>query len=164
MDLHNNFYNDEEKTLATLPDKLRETAIEKFMSYIVYELQKLLLHSEDDETLHSTRKFLEDIAYNWVNVQPYTSSLSGGLRREEEIISFIEILGIFNDKCIHVTLLQTYCDDATEHDKMVLQKIMHTWKIQKQELKQIIYDWLDLIKAGTGKKANALTSIDTGHS
>ena len=108
-------------------------------------MQKLLLHS-DDETLHSIRKLLEDIVYNWASVQPYFVPLSAGLSRGEEIESFIEMLGTFRDKCIDVTLLQTYYEDSTEHDAIVLQNIIHAWNTQKQELRQIIFDLLDLIQ------------------
>jgi hypothetical protein len=163
IDLHHNFYVDEDEIMATLPGNLGETSIEKFMDYTVHELQKLVIHPEDDETLYSMCRFLEDLFYNWTYVQSLANSLLAGLCQEQEIKSFIEILEIFNDKCIDITLLQTYRDDATERDEILLQKIIHTWKIQKQELKQIIYDWLDLIKAASSVKVNTKTSVTAGH-
>lgn len=146
MDLHNNFYNDEEKITEELPDKLRKASIKKFMQYIIYELQKKLSRLDDDETLHSIRKFLEDIFYNWTYVQHYTASIPPGLSQEAEIKTFIEILSVFRDECIAVTLLQTYYNDsAKDEEKIVLEKIIHTWKIQKQDLKKIICSKLELI-------------------
>ena len=161
MDFHNNFYNDEDKIIKGLPDKLRKTSVKKFVHYIAYELQKLLVHS-DDETLHSIRKLLEDIVYNWASVQPYFVPLSAGLCREEEIGSLIEMLGFFRDKCIDVTLLQTYYEDSPEHDEIVLQNIIHAWNTQKQELRQIIFDWLDLIQLRP-RKVKKLSFIGTDH-
>lgn len=159
MNYHNNFQNDEDQIMSVLPDKLRKGSIKKFVDYILYELQKLLIHS-DDETLHSTRKLLEDIFYNWATVQPYFVSRSACLSREERIESLIEMLAAFRDKCIDVILLQTYYDDSAGYDKPILQKIIHVWNIQKQELREIIYEWLDLIKLRP-RKEKRLTSIDT---
>ena len=161
MDFHNNFYNDEDHIISVLPDKLRKGSIEKFARDIIYKLQKLLIHS-DDETLDSTRKLLEDTAYNWASVQAHFVSRSACLSSEEGIESLIEMLAAFRDKCIDVILLQTYYDDSADNDKMILQKIIHTWKIQKQELRQIIYEWLDLIQLRL-RKEKRLTSIDTGN-
>jgi hypothetical protein len=161
MDFHNNFYNDEDKIIEGLPDKLRKSSIKKFVHHIADELQKLLVHSAD-ETLHSIRKLLEDIVYNWASVQPYFIPLSAGLSREEEIESLIEMLGTFRDKCIDVTLLQTYYEDSPEHGEIVLQNIIHTWKVQKQELRQIIFDWLDLIQLRPGN-IQGVTLLATGH-
>jgi len=161
MDFHNNFHNDEDHIISALPDKLRKGSIKKFVEYIVYELRKLLIHS-DDETLHGTRKLLEDIVYNWAVVQPYFVSRSACLSSEEGIESLIEMLAAFRDKCIDVILLQTYYDDLTDHDKIILQKIIYIWNLQKQELREIIYEWLDLIQLRP-RKEKRLTSIYTGN-
>jgi hypothetical protein len=161
MDFHNNFYNDEDKILAGLPHKLRKTSVKKFVHYIAYELRKSLQHS-DDETLHSIRKLLEDLVFNWASVQPYFVPLSAGLSRKDQIESLIEMIGIFRDKCIEVTLLQTYYEDLPEHDKIVLQNIIHGWNIQKQELGQIIFDWLDLIELRP-RKVKELSFTGTDH-
>jgi CHAD domain-containing protein len=139
MDLHNNFYNDEEKIISELPDKLRKASIKKFVQNTVYELQKQLISLEDDETLHNIRKLLKNILYNWVYVKPYIISYSPVLSGEEEIETLTEMLGTFSDKCVGIVLLQTYYNDLTEEEeKIMLQKIEDTWKIEKLELKEKI--------------------------
>jgi len=146
IDFHNNFYNDEEKITSELPDKLRKQSIKKFIQYMVYELHNKLIRLNDDETLHSIRKLLKDILYNWTYVQPYIAPLSPGLSQEEEIGSFIEMLGVFCDKYIGLTLIQKYNNDSAEdEEKIVLEEIIHTWSTEKQELKEIICSKLELL-------------------
>ncbi|HEY8690378.1 MAG TPA: CHAD domain-containing protein [Chitinophagaceae bacterium] len=146
IDFHNNFYNDEEKITSELPDKLRKQSIKKFIQYMVYELHNKLIRLNDDETLHSIRKLLKDILYNWTYVQPYIAPLSPGLSQEEEIGSFIEMLGVFCDKCMGLTLIQKYNNDSAEdEEKIVLEEIIHTWSTEKQELKEIICSKLELL-------------------
>ncbi len=146
IDFHNNFYNDEEKITSELPDKLTKQSIKKFIQYMVYEVHKKLIRLNDDETLHSIRKLLKDILYNWTYVQPYIAPLSPGLSQEEEIVSFIEMLGVFRDKCMGLTLIQKYNNDsADDEEKIVLEEIIHTWSTEKQELRQIICSKLELL-------------------
>ena len=147
----NNFYNDEDEILAALPDKLTKESIKKFIHYTTNELHNLSIAPEGDQLLHHLRKCLEDIIYNWPFVQPYYISVSAHLPDREEVESLIAILGSFTDKCIDIKLIQTYQDDSTKNDELVLQKIIHTWKIQKREIKQIMYDWLDLILSRQNK-------------
>ena len=144
---HNNFYDDdEEKITSHLPDKLRKQSIKKFIQYMVYELHNKLIRLNDDETLHSIRKLLKDILYNWTYVQPYIAPLSPGLSQEKEIGSFIEMLGVFCDKYIGLTLIQKYNNDSAEdEEKIVLEEIIHTWNTEKQELKEIICSKLELL-------------------
>ena len=146
IDFHNNFPNDEEKITSELPDKLRKQSIKKFIQYMVYELHNKLIRLNDDETLHSIRKLLKDILYNWTYVQHYIAPLSSGLSQEEEIGSFIEMLGAFCDKCSGLTLIQKYNNDSAEdEEKIVLEKIIQTWSTEKQELKEIICSKLELL-------------------
>ena len=146
IDSHNNFYDDEEKITSELPDKLRKQSIKKFIQYMVYELHNKLIRLNDDETLHSIRKLLKDILYNWTYVQHYIAPLSPGLSQEEEIGSFIVMLGTFCDKCSGLTLIQNYNNDSAEdEEKIVLEKIIYTWSTEKQELKEIICCKLELL-------------------
>ena len=146
IDFHNNFYNDEEKITSELPDKLTKQSIKKFIQYMVYEVHKKLIRLNDDETLHSIRKLLKDILYNWTYVQPYIAPLSPGLSQEEEIGSFIEMLVVFCDKCMGLTLIQKYNNDSgDDEEKIVLEEIIQTWSTEKQELRKIICSKLELL-------------------
>lgn len=146
MDPDNNFYNDEEKIKVLLPDKLRNNSIKKFIQYILYELQKLLTRLEDDEALHSIRKYLKDIVYNWPFIQEDIALLPAGLSNEEEARSCAEILGYFRDKCIALVLLQTYFNDSLENEeKKILQQMEQDWMREKNKLRQKIYAMLEII-------------------
>ena len=146
MDPDNNFYNDEEKIKVLLPDKLRNNSIKKFIQYILHELHKLLTRLEDDEALHSIRKYLKDIVYNWPFIQEDITLLPAGLSNEEEARSCAETLGHFRDKCIALVLLQTYFNDSLENEeKKILQQMEQDWMAEKQELRQKIYVMLEII-------------------
>ena len=146
IDAHNNFLDDEEKLLSELPYRLRKSSIKKFIKYIVYEIQVMLIRLHNDEALHSIRKFLKDLLYNWEYVKSYIVKLSPGINHEKEIRSLIEILGDFRDKCIDLTLLKTYVTDTClDKDKPVLGKLILSWEIEKESLKQIIRTSLELI-------------------
>lgn len=163
MDQENNFYNDEKEILSGLPYKLSKKSIKKFLQFILYELQNLLTRLDDDEALHSIRKFLKDVLYNWTFIQQYITYLPAGLSNEEEARSFIEILGHFRDKCITLVLLQTYYNDSLENEeKKILQQIEHEWKREKQELRQIIFTKIDLIHL-VANKVKVVTLIDSGY-
>lgn len=143
---HNNFLNDGDKIISELPAKLKKSSIKKFIKYIIYEVQVLLIRLDDDETIHSIRKFLKDLLYNWPYVKYYMVDLSPGLHREEDIREFIEMLGGFRDKCIDLTFLQTYyADSCPEKDKPVLKKVIYEWNIEKENIKKTIRVKLELI-------------------
>lgn len=145
VEVHRNFSMDEEKILVKLPAKLKRRSIKKFVEYINYELQILLMRF-DDEKLHSIRKLLEDILYNWKYLQPYTGIFPVGLSHKEEISSMLDSLLDFKDKCVANTLLDTYYNDAeSDEEKIVLTNIMQFCKNKKGDLKQEICSKLELI-------------------
>jgi CHAD domain-containing protein len=129
---HNNFLDDVEKMVSQLPGKLRKSSIKKFIKYVVYEIQVLLIRLNNDEALHSIRKFLKNHLYNWKFVQPYMVKLSPGFNHEEEIRTIIEMLGNFRNKCIDPTLLKTYCDACQDKDKPVLQNLSISGRFKKK--------------------------------
>ncbi len=144
MGVHNNFLNDKEKIISGLPCKLKKVSIRNFIQYIVYELKTNLIRLNDDETFHSIRKLLKDILYNFAYIHPYIAPIY--LSQKKEIESLTEMLGKLQDRCIAITLLQTYYNDLQEgEEKMIIQKIANTYTIKKRELKQIICSKLELI-------------------
>lgn len=163
MDPDNNFYNDEEKIKVLLPDKLKNNSVKKFIQYILYQLQKSLTRLEDDETLHSIRKYLKDIVYNWPFIQEDIGLLPVGLSNEEDVRSCTEILGHFRDKCIALVLLQTYFNDSLKNEeKNILQQMERDWLREKNELRQKFYARLEKLQL-TSDKFNEITSIDTSY-
>lgn len=92
----------------------------------------LLIRLNNDEALHSIRKFLKNHLYNWKFVQPYMVKLSPGFNQEEEIRTIIEMLGNFRNKCIDLTLLKTYCDACQDKDKPVLQNLSISGRFKKK--------------------------------
>ncbi|KAA9041105.1 CHAD domain-containing protein [Ginsengibacter hankyongi] len=151
MNSDNNFYNDEEIMLSELPDKITKSSIKKLLQYTFYELNVLVKHQDDDEVLHSIRKFLQDVAYNLPAIHYFSISVPEALGQEKNILSCIEQLEIFRDKCIDLVLLKTYYDDSfTVDEKKFLQKIEHQWQKEKQELKIKIYSCLKTLQLTQG--------------
>ena len=147
MDIDNNFLNDEERILNELPEKLTKESIKKFLDYIFYEITPLLTRSDEDEVLLSIRKFLQDIFYNWPYIKRYISVYPSSLWLDEKRNECLTLLGAFRDKCIDVTLLQTYSYDLGESEEnKQLDEIEKIWKNEKQELRKINFDELALIK------------------
>jgi len=140
-----NFYGDEEKIMRKLPGKLRKASVRKFLRNKMNELASLIKDLPDDDILHSIRKLLKDILYNWVFIKHDSKLLPSVFSEEEKIKSFTEMLGLFLDKRVGINLLETYCKDCEENGLFVekeineLQEIEGRWKREKQELGQIIY-------------------------
>lgn len=161
MNSDNNFYNDEEIMLSEFPNKLTKGSIKKLLQYTFYELSVLLKHLEDDEVLHSIRKSLQDIAYNLPVIQYYAIIIPAGLGNDKNILSCIELLEIFRDRCIDLVLLKTYYDDSfTTEEKKVLQQIENKWQKEKQEIRKKIYSCLKSIQL-TPEKVNSVTFSET---
>jgi CHAD domain-containing protein len=163
MNPDNNFFNDEKQIIESVPDKLRKKSARKFIQYILFELEKLINRLDGDEALHSMRKLLKDVLYNWIFINEFTDSLPIGLSKEEETRSFIEMLGHFRDKCIALVLLQTYYTDSMgNEEKKILQQIEHDWELEKRDLRKIIYDKLSLVQLLPKKFQTANLILDTG--
>ena len=151
MNLDNNFHSDEEIMLSELPKKITKSSVKKLLQYSFYELDILLKHQDDDEVLHSIRKFLQDVAYNLPVIHYYSISVPEALGEEKNILSCIEQLEIFRDKCIDLVLLKTYFDESFAMDeKKLLQEIEHQWQGEKQDLRKKIYDCLKSLQLTHG--------------
>jgi CHAD domain-containing protein len=143
--LEDNFYSDEKKIIKQLPGKLSKASIKKFLQNKMDELAYLIKELPDDDVLHSIRKLLKDLLYNWVLIKQYNKLLPPMFSGEEEIKSFTELVGLFLDKSIGINLLETYYRDCEENGLFFeteikeLQEIEDEWKREKQQLAQIIY-------------------------
>jgi CHAD domain-containing protein len=144
------FSDDEKKLRKRLPGKLRRASIKKYMRNKMNEFAILLKELPGENILHSIRKLLKDILYNWKFIKPYKKMLPSYLSKKEKIRSFTELIGLLLDKYTGVNLLETYLKDSeengsfTEKDISDLQKIESAWKNELQELSQKIYSKLSL--------------------
>jgi CHAD domain-containing protein len=143
--LGNNSYTDEKKIVKQLPVKLRKASVKKFVQNKINELASLVNDLPDDDILHSIRKLLKDILYNWTFIKHYRKLLPPVFSEEGKIKSFTELLGLFLDKRVGINLLETYCKDCEENGVFIaqeireLQEIEDEWKGEKKDLAQIIY-------------------------
>jgi len=150
-----NFDRDKKKIKKRLPKKMRKRSGKTFLKSKVKELGFLINNLPDDEVLHSIRKLLKDLLYNWAFIKHFSTHLPPDFSEEEKIKSFTELLGIFLDKCISINLLETYCRDCEENGLFTgteireLQEIEGKWKTEKQQLNQVIYLKPELARALT---------------
>jgi len=140
-----NFDRDKRKIRKRLPKKMHKRSGKRFLKNKMQELGLLINDLPDDDVLHSIRKLLKDLLYNWTFIKHFSRYLPPDFSEEEKIKSFTELLGIFLDKCISINLLETYCRDCEENGLFTgteireLQEIEGKWKTEKQQLNEIIY-------------------------
>ena len=73
----------------SLPASLKQATIKKFILSKLSELKQLVNNIYDDEVLHSIRKILKDILYNWPVIKPYHNLLPPGISKKKNIRSFV---------------------------------------------------------------------------
>jgi len=143
IDADYNFLDDKEAIVAALPDKLTQKSIREFIHYTLFELQSIAGNS-DDYVLESTRKFMEDIYYNYPFIKPFITEQQTNLFDEKAISECMELFGDFREKCTSLALLQTYnADKSDETEKRLLQKMENDWLHEKKELKNQLSAKLD---------------------
>jgi CHAD domain-containing protein len=139
-----NFYTRRKKILKQLPKKFSNSSAKKFLRNKQGELMCLMMELPDDDVLHSIRKVLKDILYNWPFIKQY-GKLPGSFSKKQEIKLFTDLLGLFLDKRIGIILLETYCKDCEENGIFFeneinqFQKIESLWENEKQQLSGFIY-------------------------
>jgi len=134
----------EEPEHIPLPDRLSKVAHKKFMNYISYELQFHIGRLKDDESFHTVRKLLEDVLFNVPYLNEYMDLLPEGLNELHEITSLVEPLAHFREKCIAVTLIQTWYSDASGFDGNMI-RIIEQLKSEKKELRESLYSRMESI-------------------
>lgn len=134
------FFDDKKEILTTLPDKLSEKSIRKFIHYTLYELQLISGHS-DDYSLDSGRKFMEDIYYNYALIKPFITKQQTSLFDEKEMDECMKLSCYFRDKCIAIALLQTF--KADESEEQFLKQMENNWLNEKIEMKNQLSAKLD---------------------
>ena len=137
------FLNDKKEIITTLPDKLTKKSIRKFIHYTLYELQVISGHL-DDHSLDNTRKFMEDIYYNYTFIKPFITQLQNGIFDEKVVGECLKLFGDFRNKCMALALLQSFsADQLDEHEKQLLKEMENDWLHEKKELKNQLSAKLD---------------------
>lgn len=152
IDADYDYFNDEKEIITTLPDKLTKKSIKKFIHYTLYELQAISGHS-DDYSLDSTRKFMEDIYYNYALIKPFITERQTNLFDEKEMDECLKLSNDFRDRCTAIALLQTF--SADESEKQLLKEMENDWLHEKKKLKNQLSAKLDSIHI----KANNLSEF-----
>ncbi len=140
IDADYDFFGDKKEILDTLPDKLTKKSIHKFIHYTLYELQVISGHL-DDYRLDNARKFMEDIYYNYAFIKPFIIEQQTNLFDEKAINECLELFSDFRDKCMSLSLLQTF--SADESEKQLLKEMENNWLHEKKELKNQLAAKLD---------------------
>jgi CHAD domain-containing protein len=154
MDVEKDFYSDEEKIVADLPNKHTKPAIVKYINQEIAELMSLLTTDLSDVNIHSVRKILKDLQYNWLFIKRYILLLPFQIEDEKELKALTDLIGRFHDKCVSLSLVHSYNTySVVEEEKELLQQIERAWIDDKKELKEIVLERLDSLKY-TAHKSN----------
>jgi len=141
----NNFYDDEDRIMDQLPDRLKKTTIKAFITEKLTAINILINRLVDDDDLHDIRKILKDLLYTWTYIEPY-ADLPEIISNEDAIKTITTNLGEFRDCCIHLNFLyHGYMDKLTnEKEKISLNIMKNEWLIEKIKLKKKIVAHLRL--------------------
>ena len=97
----------------------------------------LTLPGLQDDELHDLRKELKEVYYNWKALTWYVPFfLPRFLAGREDLRSFTEQLGTFQDLCMAIRLLKGYVQStAGEEERPCLEAIHEKWMQEKGEIK-----------------------------
>ena len=128
----------------------------KFIHYTLYELNTINGRL-DDVALDNTRKFIEDIYFNYEYIKPYITDQQINLFDKEELVEFLRLFNDYRDKCMAIALLQTLSTTMfNKEGQNILQEIENDWLHKKQEIKNLISDKFK----GTHVTVNTLNEFD----
>ena len=130
--------------LDSLPDKLSEDGIKKFVIQKATSINAILvLDNPAEEDMHNLRKELKDIQYTWPYIKEYTDLLPTGLNTHEQVHLLTELLGSYHDKCSSLDFFQpVYINSVTnENGTVALQSIREQLEKEKAELYSAFLNW-----------------------
>ena len=144
---NDDFLKVKEKIRKALPAKLEKPAIKKFVQNKLDNLKLQLEYLTDDNPLHSIRKILKDIFYNWDYIK-YYADLPAAISNKEALKLLTAILGEFIDKFMQLEFLKpVYVDKINNEDeKILLRKIRASWLQKKSAIKQKLQPDLIVLK------------------
>lgn len=133
----NDFSKTKKKILKRLPAKLEKSGIKKFVQNNLDNLKLQLDYLNDNNTLHSVRKILKDIFYNWDYIK-YYAVLPAAISNREALKLLTATLGEFIDKFMQLEFLKpVYLDKINnENEKILLKKIRTSWLRKKRAIKE----------------------------
>ncbi|MEO8711477.1 MAG: CHAD domain-containing protein [Parafilimonas sp.] len=143
-----NFDEAENKIIKSLPGKLEKLTIKNFAESKLDELKKQLEDLKDDVAIHTTRKILKDIFYNYDYIKKYVD-LPETISKKDNLKLLTAQLGDLRDKTIQLEFLS---DEYTgkikdENEKATLLKVKDEFEYEKQMmLHQLQYRFNELRK------------------
>lgn len=143
IDAGYSFNNDEQEIMAGLPDRLNKKSIKKFVHYTLYELHTLS-GRPDDDSLDSTRKFMEDIYFNYEIISPFFDDQQSKIFDKKAIEECLKLFDDFRNKCMSLVLLQTFVTDKLDESEKQLLKTMEKECLnEKKDIKNKLVAALD---------------------
>lgn len=137
------FFYDKKEILTVLPDKLTKKAVRKFIHYTLYELQALS-GKVDDYSLESSRKFIEDIYYNYDFLKPFITEQQSKLFDKKVIEECLKLFDGLRSESMVIVLLQTFnADKLNISEKQFLKRMENDCLQEKKELKNQLSVKLD---------------------
>jgi CHAD domain-containing protein len=122
------------------PDGKRRILVKKFIRQKMDEFKKLMGLLKNDEDIHSVRKILKDLLYNWKYIRKYRDMLPPVLSTKKQISAMTVVLGDFCDRSTGIHLIESYIMSTAEpDDKDILQEIRRIWEVEKNELRAKLF-------------------------
>ena len=119
-----------------VPRSAVKNCSKKFMENKAAEFKLLLTTLTKDESVHSVRKLLKDILYNWKYVKAYKKLLPPVISCKKEIEALGERLGDFCDKTTGIQFLELYLTgNNNEDENSTLQKMVAQWRVEKETMR-----------------------------
>jgi CHAD domain-containing protein len=143
----NNFQDVKEKIIKELPYKLDKSTIEKFTDGKLDDLKRQLKDTHDDVGLHTIRKILKDIFYNYDDISD-DSDLPEAILDKDELKLLTQILGDFIDKYMQLEFLQPEYLDKIEdgEEKNNLLQMKNDFEHEKHGMKQELQHSLERLQ------------------
>jgi CHAD domain-containing protein len=140
---------EKEKILAKMPGPINGKAIRGFVQTSAGKLENLWgwPYPLEDDTLHSIRKLLKDLFYNYAYIAKEASTLLPAAFREKVSIKNItDMLGDFQDMRMKLDLLQPdYLSTVNdERERTALEGLKKDWEEEKAKNKESIIQKLGL--------------------
>lgn len=121
-----------------MPPSAVKNCSKKFMENKTAEFKLLLTTFTKDESVHSVRKLLKDILYNWKYVKAYKKLLPA-VSGKKEIEALGERLGDFCDKSTAIQFVERFltANDNGEENR-VLGEMVAQWRVEKETMRSAL--------------------------
>lgn len=135
----------EKKLARKIETVVKQNAVKKFVRKKISELRQLGSIDFSDTALHSIRKILKDITYNWPFIKEYaTAAMPLALKSVDRIKTFTTLLGNLQDVNIFLELLHANNDDLQKRvNPTGIEDFKYNLFQQKRKLKRQVQNRLD---------------------